>query len=191
MEGTDSHVYSYSAYLPINTATTYDNTQKIYNVTRVLGPNISFDEQKYKAYSPMFLSPTFALNYGLSFAALTAAIVHAILFHRKELWHQFKASREQQPDIHLRLMKRYREVPDWWYGALFLFSIALGLTSVLAYDSQLSCASKPSPSFDTSDQIYRVGLLRLHYTRCGVCGMLSFLKKGTFTLNVGYRFRHA
>lgn len=87
----------------------------------------------------MFLAPTFALNYGLSFAALTAAIIHVILFHRKQIWHQFRAAREQEPDIHLTMMKKYREAPDWWYAALFLFSIALGLAGILAYDSQLPC----------------------------------------------------
>lgn len=87
----------------------------------------------------MFLAPTFALNYGLSFAALTAAIMHVILFHRKEIWYQFKASRDQEPDIHLRLMKNYKEAPEWWYGSLFLVSVALGLASVLGYDSQLPC----------------------------------------------------
>ncbi|KAJ5957236.1 hypothetical protein N7501_011515 [Penicillium viridicatum] len=127
----------YSAYLPINTSSTYDNTQNAYNVTKILGSGFSFDEEKYKAYSPMFLAPTFALNYGLSFAALTAAIVHVILFHRKQIWHQFRASREQEPDIHLTMMKKYKEAPDWWYAALFLFSIALGLAGILAYDSQL------------------------------------------------------
>ncbi|KAJ5108826.1 hypothetical protein N7456_005501 [Penicillium angulare] len=127
----------YSAYLPINTSTTYDNKQQQYNVSRILGPNFSFDEAKYKAYSPMFLPPTFALNYGLSFAALTAVIVHVILFHRKEIWYRAKASRDQEPDVHLMLMKKYREAPDWWYAALFLLAIALGLAGVLGYDSQL------------------------------------------------------
>ncbi len=34
-------------------------------------------------------------------------------------------------------MERYDEAPDWWYGALFLVSLALGLTTTLAFDSQL------------------------------------------------------
>ncbi|KAJ5965293.1 hypothetical protein N7481_012007 [Penicillium waksmanii] len=127
----------YSAYLPINTSSTFDNTQQSYNVTKILGESFSFDEQKYKAYSPMFLAPTFALNYGLSFAALTAAVVHIILFHRKEIWHRFTTAREQEPDIHLILMKKYQEVPEWWYAALGAVSIALGLAGILAYDSQL------------------------------------------------------
>lgn len=96
----------------------------------------------------MFLAPTFALNYGLSFAALTAAIVHVILFHRKEIWHQFRASRNQEPDIHLIMMKKYKEAPDWWYATLFLCSIALGLAGILAYDSQLPCMQYSSRSDD-------------------------------------------
>ncbi|KAJ6015690.1 hypothetical protein N7540_010281 [Penicillium herquei] len=127
----------YSDYLPINTSTTYDNTQQQYNVSKILGTGFTFDEQKYKAYSPMFLAPTFLLNYGLSFAALTAVLVHVVLYHRKEIWHRAKAARDQEPDIHLNLMKKYVEVPEWWYGALFLLAIALGLAGVLGYDSQL------------------------------------------------------
>ncbi|KAF1967183.1 OPT family small oligopeptide transporter [Bimuria novae-zelandiae CBS 107.79] len=127
----------YGDYLPINTSTTFDNTQAAYNVTSILGPNFSFDLEKYKAYSPMFLAPTLALNYGLSFAALTAAIVHIILFHRKEIWYRFKEARNQQPDIHMKLMLKYAPCPDWWYGVLLFISVGLGLATVLAYDSQL------------------------------------------------------
>lgn len=96
-------------YLPINTSTTFDNTQSAYNVTRVLGLGFSFDQEKYNAYSPLFLAPTFALNYGLSFAALTASIVHTIVFHGKEIMYRLRTASKQEPDIHLRLMKKYRE----------------------------------------------------------------------------------
>lgn len=87
----------------------------------------------------MFLAPTFAMNYALSFAALTAAIMHVILFHRKEIWYRFKTARNQEPDVHLRLMRNYPEAPEWWYAVLFLVSIALGLAGVLGYNSQLPC----------------------------------------------------
>ena len=75
----------YSEYLPISTSKLFDNTGKRYNVTRILTPDFKFDEAKYKQYSPVFLAPTFVLNYGLSFAALTAAIVHTVLFYRKDI----------------------------------------------------------------------------------------------------------
>ncbi|KAI0009733.1 OPT family small oligopeptide transporter [Xylariaceae sp. FL0662B] len=127
----------YSEYLPLVTSQTYDNTQNAYTVSRILGDSFTFDLEKYKAYSPLFLSPTLALNYGLSFAALTAALVHAGLFHGKEIWYRFRAAREQEPDIHLKMMKKYTDAPEWWYVALFTTSVALGLGSTLGYDSQL------------------------------------------------------
>ncbi|KAI7553409.1 OPT family small oligopeptide transporter [Hortaea werneckii] len=128
----------YSAYLPINTSTTFDNTQSQYDVSKILGPGFSFDLAKYKKYSPMFLAPTFALNYGLSFAALIASIVHTIVYHRSELWARFRLARKQEPnDVHMRLMSKYREAPDWWYAALFVLGTAFGLATVLGYSSQL------------------------------------------------------
>lgn len=127
----------FSEYLPINTSTTFDNTQNKYNVTQIMGDNFTFDLQKYKDYSPLFLAPTFALNYGLSFAALTAGLVHTGIFHGKEVWYRLKAARNQEPDIHMRLMAKYREAPDWWYLVLFVVSVFLGLGTILGYSSQL------------------------------------------------------
>jgi hypothetical protein len=104
----------YSAYLPINTSTTYDNTQNAFDVTRIIGENFTFDPKKYHNYSPLFLAPAFALNYGLSFASLLASIVHTIVYHRKEVWYRFRTARKQEPDVHMKLMQKYREAPDWW-----------------------------------------------------------------------------
>lgn len=99
----------YTDYLPINTSTTFDNTQSRYNVTKIMGKDFSFDLEKYKAYSPLFLAPTFALNYGLSFASLTASLVHTAIFHGSEIRYRFKASKKQEPDVHMRLMEKYNE----------------------------------------------------------------------------------
>lgn len=92
----------------------------------------------------MFLAPTFALNYALSFAALTAAFVHVAVFHGREVWYRLKAARKQEPDIHMRLMAKYKEAPDWWYGVLFVISTAFGLATALGYPSQLPCKILPS-----------------------------------------------
>ncbi|KAI8635539.1 OPT family small oligopeptide transporter [Xylariaceae sp. FL1651] len=127
----------YSEYLPMVTSQTYDNTQSPYTVSKILGDHFTFDLEKYKSYSPLFLSPSLALNYGLSFAALTASLVHVGLFHGKEIWYRFKTARNQEPDIHLRMMKKYSDAPDWWYLALLLISVALGLGTTLGYDTQL------------------------------------------------------
>ncbi|EQL00422.1 small oligopeptide transporter, OPT family protein [Ophiocordyceps sinensis CO18] len=133
-------VYSgalYADYLPMVTAQTYDNTQRYYNTSRILGPGMTFDEQKYAQYSPLFLPPALALNYGLSFAALTSAMVHIWLFHGNEVWYRFRTARNQKPDVHMKMMRKYPDAPNAWYVGLLLLSVALGLGTALGYDSQL------------------------------------------------------
>lgn len=105
--------------MPILSSGSFDNTGAPYNVTRILSETTTLDMDKYREYSPLFLSTTFAMSYGLSFAGITATIVHAILYFRKQIWIQARRSLHEQPDIHARLMSRYRQVPDWWYLIIF------------------------------------------------------------------------
>lgn len=138
----------YSDYLPESTTTTFDNAGNRYNVSRILGPNHTFDVSKYELYSPMFLAPTFALNYGLSFAACAAAVVHTFLYHGKELRQRvpdlkskiwlFSTTINKVPeDFYMRQIAKYAPAPDWWYFVMFLAAFALGLATVLGYPSQL------------------------------------------------------
>ena len=57
--------------MPISSTHSFDNTGASYKVARIISNGTNFDEEKYKAYSPLFLSTTFALAYGLSFASIT------------------------------------------------------------------------------------------------------------------------
>jgi OPT family oligopeptide transporter len=100
----------YAKFLPMSDSQSYDNTGARYNVSRILTPDYTLDEQKYADYSPLFLSTTFALTYGLSFASIISVIVHTYLYHGKELWYRFKAARGQEDDIHMKKMKKYKEV---------------------------------------------------------------------------------
>jgi len=97
----------------------FDNTGKEYNVTQIINADSSFNLQAYKAYSPLFLSASFAVAYGLSFASITATLSHTYLYYRKQIWTQARRSLSEQPDIHARLMSVYKEVPDWWYMTIF------------------------------------------------------------------------
>ena len=109
----------YSAYLPLVSSHSFDNTGVEYNVTRIINADSSFNLQAYKAYSPLFLSASFAMAYGLSFASITATLTHTYLYYRKQIWTQARRSLSEQPDIHARLMSVYKEVPDWWYLTIF------------------------------------------------------------------------
>ena len=99
----------------------FDNTGKQYNVSQIINSDSSFNLQAYKAYSPIFLSASLAITYGLSFATITATLTHNFLYYRKYIWAHVNARRPPsgQPDIHARLMSVYKEVPDLWYLAIF------------------------------------------------------------------------
>ncbi|KAK2072221.1 hypothetical protein P8C59_006592 [Phyllachora maydis] len=128
----------YSQFLPMSDSSTYDNTGSHYNVTRILTPQFTLDEQAYKDYSPLFLSTTFAMSYGLSFASIASLVVYTYLHHGETIWKQYKNSTNEKPDIHMKLMRRYKEAPSWWYMSLFVLMLALGFVTVLAWPTNLT-----------------------------------------------------
>ncbi|CAK7239085.1 MAG: hypothetical protein STHCBS139747_000507 [Sporothrix thermara] len=124
----------YGAHLPVQSSSAFDNTGNVYNVTRIL-TDYKFDADKYFAYSPLYLTTQFAMAYGMSFAAVAAVVVHVILYHGKTIVTQFKMARNQEDDVHMRLMKKYRDAEDWWYAALFVIMIGLSFAVVCAWDT--------------------------------------------------------
>jgi OPT family small oligopeptide transporter len=128
----------YAQYLPISDSNSYDNTGSPYNVSRILNSDYEFDLQKYRAYSPLYLSTTFMLTYGLSFASIISVLVHAPLFHGKELWLRIRNFGTEEEDVHGRLMAKFKTVPIWWYGTISLIMIAMALGVVLGYPTHLS-----------------------------------------------------
>ena len=114
----------------------FDNTGSIYNVSRIINSDFSFNLQAYKEYSPIFLPVSFAISYGIFFASFTATTTHIFLYNRRQLWSQARHAPSVKFDIHARLMSVYKEVPDWWYLIILcLFRLFL---SRKAADSYLS-----------------------------------------------------
>ena len=109
----------YTSYLPLVSSHPFDNTGKTYNLSRITNDDLSFNPEAYKAYSPLFLSASLVISYGLSFASVTAIISHTFLYYRKQVWNYARRSLSQQPDVHARLMSEYEDVPDWWYLTIF------------------------------------------------------------------------
>lgn len=64
-------------------------------------------------------STTFAISYGLSFAAISSLVVYTYLHNGKQIWQQWRNSTNEKPDIHMKLMRKYKEAPTWWYMSLF------------------------------------------------------------------------
>jgi OPT family small oligopeptide transporter len=135
-----------TAYIPINDRFVWDNTGSSYNISRVLNNDTLFNEEGYKAYSPAYLSAGMAIEYGMFFALYAATITHAILYYRREIVTGFrglisrKSAFADSKDAHTRLMRSYREVPEYVYFGVLITSIALGAAGVGAFPTHTSPA---------------------------------------------------
>lgn len=85
----------------------------------------------------MYISMSYSISYALSFAAVTAIVVHTYLYNGSEIWAKFKNSRAGGEDIHKRLMNKYQEVPDWWYAVLTVIVVGLGILTIRYWASGL------------------------------------------------------
>lgn len=128
-----------TAYLPINTNMVWDNTGNPYNVSKILTSDFKLDVAKYEAYSPAYLGAANSLLYSAFFAIYLATIVYAGLYHQREIVSGFKAAfkwrnaRDEYNDVHNRLMRRYKEAPEWWYLVLLAVAFVMGCVCVKVY----------------------------------------------------------
>ncbi|KAI9744755.1 MAG: hypothetical protein M1818_001680 [Claussenomyces sp. TS43310] len=82
----------FSSYMPILSSAVFDNTGKVYDVSKILTPDFVFDREAYQKYSRVYLPITYVLSYGLQFAALASLLTHTFCWHGKDIWRQWKRS---------------------------------------------------------------------------------------------------
>lgn len=93
---------------------------------------------KLDRYSPLMLGASFSLTYGMSFAALVSTVVHVALFYGKDIWARARRATSEEADIHLKLMRKYREVPELWFASVFLVSFAFGMIACQVWETHLA-----------------------------------------------------
>ncbi|KAL7423715.1 hypothetical protein Q5752_001297 [Cryptotrichosporon argae] len=120
----------WSAYLPISVAQIGDRFSSQYNVTYILNDDATLNTTAYAEYSPIYLSATFTMTYMIAFALTTALITHTVLHHGKRMYNAVVRVHTEKEDIHMRLMRAYPEVPDWWYIVLFGACVLLGIIAI-------------------------------------------------------------
>ncbi|CAK7273386.1 hypothetical protein SEPCBS119000_005627 [Sporothrix epigloea] len=75
----------HTGYLPINSNGVFTNTGAPYNISRIIDERKIFNEEKYAAYSPAYMSATNNALYFAFFAIYPAMIVYVCLNHRYEV----------------------------------------------------------------------------------------------------------
>ncbi|KAG7607255.1 Oligopeptide transporter 4 [Arabidopsis thaliana] len=121
---------SYNATrFPIFSSHLFTSVGKTYDIPAIVNDNFELDLAKYEQQGRINLSMFFALTYGLGFATIASTLTHVALFYGKEISERFRVSYKGKEDIHTRLMKRYKDIPSWWFysmlAATLLISLAL------------------------------------------------------------------
>ncbi|KAL1738769.1 OPT oligopeptide transporter protein-domain-containing protein, partial [Schizophyllum fasciatum] len=127
----------YAQYMPLSSSASFDNAGQEYDLSRILTGDTSLNVTEYAHYSPLFISTSFALGYGTSFASISATIVHAVLYFRKPIVKQFRRSLNEQPDVHARLMAKYPVLPEWWFLVILAVTFTFGVVCIEIWPTDL------------------------------------------------------
>lgn len=134
----------WTGYFPINSNGIYDNTGASYNVTNVLDPTtFLLSKEKLQKYSLPFYTAGLLVYTGVYFMEYPAMIVFVILN-----WYKYfidavpsiihglftgKGVSEKFNDSFSRRLRRYKEVPEWWFLVVLIVGFAFGVACVEHY----------------------------------------------------------
>ncbi|OZJ06026.1 hypothetical protein BZG36_01102 [Bifiguratus adelaidae] len=113
-----------------------------YNQSMILDANNQVNLTALEQYGLPWYSTTYVMYILVGNLATTATITHVALYHGKAIWGTLKAIRRGKShqgvnDIHYQMMQKYKEVPFWWYGILFIITFAVGMGLIYAGNSHL------------------------------------------------------
>ncbi|KAJ1733963.1 hypothetical protein LPJ72_002598 [Coemansia sp. Benny D160-2] len=113
--------------MPMYTAALYQTNGSMFDIDQVMTPDKMLDIEKYASYGPLRMTFTYAMTYGLSFAAITNLLVYIALEYGQDIVKRVHQAREMDEDIHMKLMRKYKEVPLWWYAVTFVVTFTLSI----------------------------------------------------------------
>ncbi|KAL6012709.1 oligopeptide transporter 4 [Asimina triloba] len=122
---------------PLFSSHLFTATGHNYNITAIVNDKFEIDRAAYSAQGKLHLSMFFALTYGFGFATIASTLTHVALFNGREVYERFRASYKGKEDIHTRLMRKYKDIPDWWFYLLLVLTVALSLVMCTALKHEI------------------------------------------------------
>lgn len=55
----------------------------------------------------------------------------------REIYERFRASYKEKEDVHTRLMRRYKDIPSWWFYVLLALTIIVSLLLCIFLNKQV------------------------------------------------------
>ena len=111
----------------MNVAQAADRFGDVYDIFYIMTPDNTLNKTAYAEYSPVYLSASYSMTAMLAFALSSSIIVYTILHHGPRIYRAMLNVRTEADDIHMKLMRAYPEVPDWWYLTALLLCISLSI----------------------------------------------------------------
>ncbi|KAL9174412.1 hypothetical protein ABFS82_02G051600 [Erythranthe guttata] len=108
-----------------------------YNISAIVNDKFELDLQSYEEQGRIHLSMFFALTYGFGFATIAATLTHVGCFYGREIYARFRASYKEKDDVHTRLMRRYEDIPSWWFYILLAVTLAASLILCIFLNDQV------------------------------------------------------
>ncbi|KAH0768337.1 hypothetical protein KY285_004208 [Solanum tuberosum] len=105
---------------PIFSSHLFTSQGQKYDISAIVNDKFELDIGKYEEQGRIHISMFFALTYGFGFATIASTLTHVALFYGREIYERFRASYKGKEDIHTRLMRKYKDIPSWWFNALLL-----------------------------------------------------------------------
>lgn len=122
---------------PIFSSHLFTSNGSAYQINDIVNQQFQLDRDAYDKIGRINISTFFALSYGLSFATIASTITHVGIFYGKEIYQRFRASQQQDPDIHTKLMRKYEDIPAWWFYSLLLLSMTVSLILCTVLNDQV------------------------------------------------------
>uniref|UniRef100_A0A2P2LCX7 Uncharacterized protein MANES_07G046500 n=1 Tax=Rhizophora mucronata TaxID=61149 RepID=A0A2P2LCX7_RHIMU len=122
---------------PIFSSHLFTSQGQAYNITAIVNDKFELDIPKYEEQGRIHLSMFFALTYGFGFATIASTLTHVALFYGREICDRYRASYKEKEDIHTRLMKRYKDIPSWWFYLLLVVTLVVSLVLCILLNDQV------------------------------------------------------
>ncbi|KAH9310444.1 hypothetical protein KI387_025479, partial [Taxus chinensis] len=122
---------------PLFSSDLFDAQGHNYNITRIVNNKFELDHAAYEQNGRIHMSLFFALSYGFGFATIASTLTHVFLFYGREIWQRAIASRSSPPDIHTKLMRKYGDIPQWWFYTLLTATLGVSFLLCEYYKEQV------------------------------------------------------
>ncbi|GMN58311.1 hypothetical protein TIFTF001_027403 [Ficus carica] len=122
---------------PIFSSHLFTAQGQVYNITAIVNKKFELDVPRYEEQGRIHLSMFFALSYGFGFATIASTLTHVAVFYGREIYQRYRASNKGNEDIHTKLMRRYKDIPSWWFYVLLAMTLAVSLALCIFLNDQV------------------------------------------------------